>query len=1038
MKKILICIINAILWVIDSDHRKDEEISMDDTKKFTHVENQNFKSDFGEVSKSFRTVPYQVWELKTTTKKLIAADKHRVIRETGECVWLEDLTPGDKIKVEGGVEEVVSCRDLGIKTHMYCVQVNTPDRNDPHNHLYYTDGILSHNTATAGAFLLWYATFHDTVNILIAANVFRAATEIMDRIKFAYEELPDFLRVGVVTYNVQKIVFDNGSKIESTTTTPNSGRGKSISLLFVDELAFVEKRMADEFWSAISPTLACVVGDTKVLTSNGFRTIESFHKAREIGEYFEIENLEVWGKHGIEKVSHGYVSPESNTLLIETKKGLKLEVTPNHPLYSLGKDLIGKMIPSKNLKIGDYLRFSTDMNIYGHDNMVGDIQITQDFSYILGGWIAEGWIDKKCTSISISNTDVDFIKYYTSNTIIKPFKKVSDTRLQCCSTKLVELFKKIGIKQQWKCDSKRVPEKIWECSKDIQASFLRGLFDGDGNVSTYSINLTSTSRELLVDVQLMLLNMGIISSVSLSISGEAQMLKKHILPHGKLQKSARDIYGLNISRAQFKKYQTVVGFSIKRKSDNLLKIINSALQNDDKVHVLPKTPSLICFIEDLIKRSGHNKHWFRKNNIRLEKILMHTSKGVVTHSVFTKFIKLLETIDFKFTLSDINIISELVGTENNKFLWDEIKSITPSKNKTFDFTVPNTHSFLQNGILGSNTGGKCIITSTPNSDEDTFAQIWQAANKTIDEYGNTLPNGLGSNGFKAYMAKWNQHPDRDQKWADEEKAKIGYEKFAREYELQFISADSTLIDSKVLSNIVATEPLFKTNQIRWWEKPAPNGIYLVALDPCAGVGADYAAIQVWRLPDMTQVAEWMHDRSDSAAQLKTIIQICSFIDREIKASANQYAEPEIFWTFENNGNAEGVQALLKEVGVDAVPAQIMNEPNQPRGIVRRGLNTNGRTKSQAVIKLKSLIESGRMKIKSKALISQLKLYVSKGSGFGGKSGEHDDLISALLLIVRMSQVISQWDDATAAIVSDSGMLDIEDLEEPLPVSIGIW
>jgi hypothetical protein len=93
-------------------------------------------------------------------------------------------------------------------------------------------GILSHNTATAAAFLLWYTTFQPNQTILIAANVFRAATEIMDRIRFAYEELPDWLRAGVTKYNVTTISFDNGSKIESTTTTPTSGRGKSISLLF--------------------------------------------------------------------------------------------------------------------------------------------------------------------------------------------------------------------------------------------------------------------------------------------------------------------------------------------------------------------------------------------------------------------------------------------------------------------------------------------------------------------------------------------------------------------------------------------------------------------------------------------------------------------------------------------------------------------------------------------------------------------------------------------------------------------------------------
>lgn len=87
-------------------------------------------------------------------------------------------------------------------------------------------------TATSAAYILWFSIFQETVNVLIAANKFRSATEIMDRIRFAYEELPDWLRPGVTTYNVQKIVFDNGSKIESTTTTADSGRGKSISLLY--------------------------------------------------------------------------------------------------------------------------------------------------------------------------------------------------------------------------------------------------------------------------------------------------------------------------------------------------------------------------------------------------------------------------------------------------------------------------------------------------------------------------------------------------------------------------------------------------------------------------------------------------------------------------------------------------------------------------------------------------------------------------------------------------------------------------------------
>lgn len=333
------------------------------------------------------------------------------------------------------------------------------------------------------------------------------------------------------------------------------------------------------------------------------------------------------------------------------------------------------------------------------------------------------------------------------------------------------------------------------------------------------------------------------------------------------------------------------------------------------------------------------------------------------------------------------------------------------------------------------TGGKCIITSTPNGDEDTFAQIWYAANNTLDEFGNERADGLGANGFKAFKATWDQHPDRDKAWADKERAKIGYEKFAREYELQFLSADDTLIDSQVLARLTPTEPQFKLQEIRWFEPPQANKIYLVSLDPSAGVGKDFAAIQVWKLPEMTQVAEWMHNRSSVAIQLKTLIQICSWLDREIRRLPGQMGEPELFWTFENNGLGQSVVELLNEVGLDRIPAQLMSEPTTG-GVVRRGFNANVRTKSQAVVKFKSLIESNRMRVNSKALISELKNFVSRGGTFAAKAGEHDDLVTSTLLIVRMSQTISKWDDRTAEQFQDQDLMDLDLFQEPMPVSVG--
>ena len=86
------------------------------------------------------------------------------------------------------------------------------------------------------------------------------------------------------------------------------------------------------------------------------------------------------------------------------------------------------------------------------------------------------------------------------------------------------------------------------------------------------------------------------------------------------------------------------------------------------------------------------------------------------------------------------------------------------------------------------TGGKAIITSTPNSDEDQFAFLWKGANRTEDEFGNRTE--LGINGFRAYRSYWYEHPDRDEAWASEQREQLGVDRFRRE--MDCISGDSKI------------------------------------------------------------------------------------------------------------------------------------------------------------------------------------------------------------------------------------------------------
>jgi hypothetical protein len=337
------------------------------------------------------------------------------------------------------------------------------------------------------------------------------------------------------------------------------------------------------------------------------------------------------------------------------------------------------------------------------------------------------------------------------------------------------------------------------------------------------------------------------------------------------------------------------------------------------------------------------------------------------------------------------------------------------------------------------TGGKCIITSTPASDEDMFAEIWHGATATVDEDGNDIPGGMGVNGFKAVTAHYSEVPGRDEQWAATERAKIGLEKFQREYECVFAGEESSLISSLTLQRLRGVDPILKTHgDVRWYDKVTSDRIYLVSLDPSAGVGKDGACIQVWSLPDMMQIAEWNSNKVGIPNQVRTMQTIINAIYQEIKKTGFK-GEPEIYFTLENNSWGEAALQTVSDIGEENFSGQFLHEPRRPGTVrLRKGLNTNGRSKSSACTKLKSLVESNKLKIQSKMLVRQLKFFVAKGDSFAAKSGENDDCVMSTMLCVRMMQMVTNWDDRVGEMMKDVFDGDeANDHRDPMPFSIMI-
>lgn len=205
-------------------------------------------------------------------------------------------------------------------------------------------------------FALHQILFKDNYNVLIAANKGKTAQEIMKKVQTAFEYLPDWLQQGIVPggFNKSTIELENGSRCMATSTSADSARGFSFSLVILDEFAFLGRTVADEFFTSIYPTISSGK-NTKMVVISTPKGLNHFYKMfneAQIGEndYFplEIEWNQVPGRDeafkadqiknfGLEKWQQEFESQflgSSNTLISPRKLS---ELTFKRPI----KEILG-------------------------------------------------------------------------------------------------------------------------------------------------------------------------------------------------------------------------------------------------------------------------------------------------------------------------------------------------------------------------------------------------------------------------------------------------------------------------------------------------------------------------------------------------------------------------------------------------------------------------------------------------------------------------------------------------------------------------
>ena len=170
------------------------------------------------------------------------------------------------------------------------------------------------------AYATWLALFQKDKNILVIATKLSVAQNFITKVKTMIRSLPAWLVLPeIVTNNKQLIEFSHGSSIKAIPTSEDAGRSEALSLLIIDEAAFV--RNFDELWMGLYPTISTggrviilstpngVGGQYYKLYTDAEAGLNEFHAVR-LPWDIHPERNEEWFKETTKNLSDRQISQE--------------------------------------------------------------------------------------------------------------------------------------------------------------------------------------------------------------------------------------------------------------------------------------------------------------------------------------------------------------------------------------------------------------------------------------------------------------------------------------------------------------------------------------------------------------------------------------------------------------------------------------------------------------------------------------------------------------------------------------------------------
>ena len=376
----------------------------------------------------------------------------------------------------------------------------------------------------------------------------------------------------------------------------------------------------------------------------------------------------------------------------------------------------------------------------------------------------------------------------------------------------------------------------------------------------------------------------------------------------------------------------------------------------------------------------------------------------------------LKIVDKIYNDKDIELY-DLLNVENgNKYQTNNVIS----HNCAFVKNVSTLWSAVQPTL---STGGKAIILSTPNGVGGFFHKLWVKAEE-------------GTNGFNPIKLHWTVHPDRDQKWRDDQTIELGEKHAAQECDVSFLSSGATVIRPEILSEylkVQVQEPKEKRgyDSSYWiWDYPDYDKDYMVVADVARGDSTDYSAFHVLEVESLTQVAEYK-GKMPTKEFGNLLVNVATEYNTALLVIENANVgwaaiQPSIDRDYTNLYYSHK-DILVVDPNIHINKGYDLKDKSQ----MVPGFTTSVKSRPLIISKMELYFRERAVTVRSTRLINELLVFIWNGHKAEAQSGYNDDLVMSFAigmyvrdtaLKLRM-QGIALSKQAIGGIKKTGGMVD---------------